>query len=187
MKIHRLGSKKTIIAAVVLVLVVGAGVILHTHSVHKAQSTSGTIPNSKKGSSSSNANDKKTASDQTDSSSAPNKTQEASSPASSDASGTLIAPFGTFVSNHKPGQSGSPTSEQSVCNTTPGASCDIQFTSGGIMKSLGSQTANSNGATYWSWDIKGGTLAPGTWKVTAVVKLNGQTKTTADPMSLEVQ
>lgn len=185
----KLRSKKFAITVFLLLILVAGVIILHTRSVHKAQHTSGTIPNSKKTvtSGAKVGNSKKSQKTSASSASSSTKTQ---GPAvtSSAGSASLIAPFGTFVSNHKPGQSGSPTSEQSVCNTTPGATCDIQFTnSAGVTKSLGAEVAGSSGTAFWSWDIKGGTLAPGSWKITAVVKLNGQTSTTSDPTPLEVQ
>lgn len=172
-----------LVALVIVLLAGGLAVALHVRSVHKAQQISGTVPTSKKSASSkSKANSKSSSSGSADSS----NPKLPGSPVSTSA--VLAAPFGTFVSNHRPGQNGSPTAEQSVCNTTPGATCDIQFTNAsGITKSLGAEVADSNGTAYWSWDINGGTLAPGSWQITAVVKLNGQTKTTPDPTSLEVQ
>src|SRR6202011_3279223 len=45
-----------------------------------------------------------------------------------DTNAKLVTPYGTFVSNHHPTLSGSPgPSEESVCNTTPGATCYIEF------------------------------------------------------------
>ena len=101
---------------------------------------------------------------------------------------TLIAPTGSFVSNHTPGQNGSPTTEQSVCNTTSGATCNISFTNDeGITKNLGVKTTDSNGSAYWQWDISGGNLSTGSWKITATATLNNQTLTSTDSMPLEVQ
>ena len=99
----------------------------------------------------------------------------------------LIAPWGDFVSNHHPGQNGSPLSETSVCNTTQGASCYIAFTNGSIVKTLPVQTADSNGATFWSnWTPSSIGLTPGNWKITATATLDGQTKSTTDPMDLVI-
>ena len=99
----------------------------------------------------------------------------------------LTEPYGTFVSNHHPGQDGSPTAEQSVCNTTPGATCYIQFTKDSMTKKLDTQTADPNGATYWTWDVKQAGFSAGSWQVTAVASLSGQTKTAIDALALEVQ
>jgi flagellar hook assembly protein FlgD len=102
----------------------------------------------------------------------------------------LIAPSGNFVSNHKPGQNGSPTSEQSVCDTTPGATCFIQFTRDSTVKILAPQVAGSDGTAFWEWDAKDASsigLTPGSWNVSAVASLNGQTKTSNDALPLEIQ
>jgi cytoskeletal protein RodZ len=101
-----------------------------------------------------------------------------------------IEPTGTFVSNHYPGKNGDPTTEQSVCNTTPGATCFIQFTQGSVVKLLAPQTVGSDGATYWSWDAKAATsigLTAGSWNVSAVASLNGQTQTSDDAIALVMQ
>jgi len=109
------------------------------------------------------------------------------STASPSAGSTLIEPYGTFVSNHHPGQNGLPTGEQSVCNTTPGATCYIQFTKDSVTKKLDTQTADPNGATYWTWDVKQAGFDAGSWQITAIASLNGQTKTANDALTLEVQ
>ena len=188
---HKLRNSKPFrrILTVLVVVLIAAGLagIWHVRNVHKAQHVSGTIPTSKKskGSTSSSTKSQKTTSSATSPTVAAN-TDKSANPSTSLT--VLETPFGSFVSNHMPGQNGSPTTEQSVCNTTPGASCDIQFTNGNaVNKSLGATTADSNGTAYWSWNINGGTLAPGSWHITAVVKLNGQTKTATDPTPLEVQ
>jgi hypothetical protein len=109
-----------------------------------------------------------------------------------DTSGTtnanLVAPYGNFISNHKPNLDGSPapSSEQSVCNTTVGATCQIIFTKDGVTKTLSAQTADGGGATYWEWTLQQVGLTPGTWKVTAKATLGSQTKTTDDVIPFEV-
>jgi hypothetical protein len=77
----------------------------------------------------------------------------------------------------------------SVCNTNPGASCEITFTnvSSGAIKTLSAQTADSGGAVYWSWTLQETGLTQGTWKTVATASSNGQSKSTADAMNLEVQ
>lgn len=185
---NRRSFRWVLVALLVIILAGGTAVALHVRSVHKAQQASGTIPTSKKTNSSppSNTKSQKAATNQAN---PPSGGDNAKLPGSAvSTSAVLATPFGTFVSNHKPGQNGSPSTEQSTCNTTPGATCDIQFTNGsGVTKSLGAEVADGNGTTYWSWDINGGTLAPGSWHITAVVKLNGQTKTASDPTLLEIQ
>lgn len=115
------------------------------------------------------------------------KTKIASSAGGTGSNLPLIEPFGSLVSNHTPGQNGSDTKEQSTCNTTPGATCYIEFThtSNGKVTRLPSQTTGSDGSTGWSWDAK--TLTAGQWEVKAVASLNGQTKSVTDNMKLEVR
>lgn len=105
------------------------------------------------------------------------------------ANATLIAPTGTFVSNHRPNLGGSPApnEEQSTCNTTPGATCQISFTYNGVTKSLPAQTADSGGATYWTWDLQDIGLTEGSWQIQATARLNGKTLTGSDALKLEVQ
>jgi hypothetical protein len=102
---------------------------------------------------------------------------------------SLLTPSGTLVSNHRPSLSGtsSPSSEQSVCNTTPGAVCYIEFTKDNEVKKLPAQTTDPTGATFWSWDVKQAGLSVGSWKITAIVTLNGQSKSFTDSLSLEIQ
>jgi len=117
-------------------------------------------------------------------------TQNSNSPKSTEGSTQanlpLYAPYGGFVSNHHPGENGSPTAETSVCNTTPGATCYIRFTKGSAMVSLPAQTTDSKGVTYWYWDVKNAGLTPGDWTITAVASLNSQSKSTRDPLPLTV-
>lgn len=105
------------------------------------------------------------------------------------AQSVLGVPTGTFVSNHQPSLSGSPSSkqEQSTCNTSPGATCDIEFSKNGITKALGAKTADSSGAVYWTWNIQDSGLTAGPWKITAKASLNGQTKTAEDSLELNIQ
>jgi hypothetical protein len=98
----------------------------------------------------------------------------------------LIAPSGNFVSNHHPGENGSPTNEESVCNTTPGAQCSISFTKGSVTKSLPVKTADSGGATFWEWSPDSIGLSPGTWHVSATASLGAKTLSTKDATELEV-
>jgi hypothetical protein len=102
---------------------------------------------------------------------------------------SLLEPSGNFVSNHHPNLGGSPapSAEQSVCNTTPGASCYIKFTKGDITKTLASQATDGNGSTYWNWDIKDSGFTEGSWQITATATLNGLTKSTTDSQDLVVQ
>lgn len=100
-----------------------------------------------------------------------------------------IAPAGsTFVSDHNRQLSNSKlSSEQSVCNTSPGASCVIEFSQNGVTKSLPAKTTDSYGTAYWSWTLQEIGLTPGSWQITAKATLNGQTKTAQDATNLNVQ
>lgn len=108
---------------------------------------------------------------------------------SSSTTSTLLVPSGPFVSNHHPslGGSVSPSGEQSVCNTTPGATCYVEFIKGSVIKQLPSATADSSGAAYWTWDVNKAGLTTGQWQIQAVANLNGQTKTAQDSLALDVQ
>ena len=108
---------------------------------------------------------------------------------STNSGSSLISPSGTFVSNHHPNLSGTPapSTEQSVCNTTPGAYCYIEFTNGSQIKKLSSQMADSNGSVYWDWDVNSAGLSVGSWHITTVASLNGKTKSTSDSLDLVVQ
>ena len=101
---------------------------------------------------------------------------------------TLIAPSGIFVSNHHPNLSGAPASNQiqSVCHTSPGATCQIRFEKDGATKSLPPQTTDKGGSAYWTWKLQDIGLMPGSWRVTAKAILNEQIKISSDGMNLEV-
>jgi hypothetical protein len=101
----------------------------------------------------------------------------------------LLIPTGGFVSNHHPNLSGSPApnSLTSVCNTTPGATCEITFTKGDVTKSLPSETTDAGGVAYWNnWTLQSVGLSAGSWQVKAIASLNGQTKTALDALALMV-
>ena len=121
--------------------------------------------------------------------SSPNNTVSPVAPSNSGTgSQTLLAPFGSFVSNHNPSLSNSSKSyELSTCETTPGASCYIEFTnSAGHNIVLPAQTANSQGVVSWGWSVSSKGFTIGSWSITAVATLNGQTKTSLGS-SLNVQ
>jgi hypothetical protein len=190
----------TTLGIVALIVVVGgvSGVVLHLRHVHDAQKRSGavatvttpkTTPSSgDKSSGGTSTTSTTTGTSDKDSGTSTNTGSSSSSSTSTTTTAALIAPYGTFVSNHRPGQNGSPTTEQSVCTTTPGATCNITFTnSAGVVKSLGAQTVGSDGTASWNWNVTGSDLAAGSWKVAATATLNGQSKATADATTLEIQ
>jgi hypothetical protein len=176
-------SRNTILAVTVGVLILGGIIIFAFHEPNKG---SGIIPSKDtaafKPASSASSATTPSASNQTDYTSTKYNDQPAP------ASGSLLVPNGTFVSNHRPSLSGSDAqqAEQSTCNTTPGASCYIQFTKDSVVKTLQAQVIDNSGATYWSWNIKDSGFSEGTWKVTAIATLNGQTTTANDGIDLVV-
>ncbi len=99
-------------------------------------------------------------------------------------SATLLTPSGDFVSAHHVSLD---TSLVSVCNTTSGATCAINFTNGSQTLSLATQMTDAGGSTYWnSWTPRSLSLTPGTWSIQAVANLNGQTKSASDALQLVV-
>jgi hypothetical protein len=107
---------------------------------------------------------------------------------SADPSADLKKPVGDLVSNHQPNLDGkpAPSTLESVCITTPGASCSISFTKDGIIKELPAQTADAEGAVDGNWKLQDYDLTEGTWSITAKATLGGQTKTAEDPLKLKV-
>jgi hypothetical protein len=98
-----------------------------------------------------------------------------------------ITPTGDFVSNHTPGQNGSPLTETSVCNTTPGATCTIIFTMGSETKSLPTKTVDSGGSAYWNnWLPSQYGITYGSWSVKATANINGQSVSNTDAMQMVV-
>jgi hypothetical protein len=96
----------------------------------------------------------------------------------------LIEPSGTFVSAHNVPTS---VSLASVCNTTPGATCKIDFTKDGVIKELPSETTDGGGSAYWnSWTPASLGLTSGNWQITAIAQLGTQTKTSVDALPLKV-
>lgn len=188
-KIKSIGSGNRLKALVgIPLLVVGTVAALEltdtTHIFHKEPAPATTIPATSKKSDQSGASDNsgETSSGATDI----NSNKYAGSNAGLGSSKNLARPYGSFVSNHRPGQGGSGTKEQSACNTTPGAKCYIKFTNTdtGTVYKLPEQTVGSNGSTLWSWDAK--VLGPGSWEITTVANLNGQTKAATDDIKLKV-
>lgn len=187
-----LNKKTATVAVLVIVLLVAAVGFLHIQSVRKDQKSSGKISSvegdnkqDQASTSSSGSNDKKDG--QNSSANSTDQPDNQKSTPTAGVSALLIKPSGQFVSNHRPGNEGLSTSEESVCNTTSGAYCNIIFTRNGVTKDLGAKKTDANGTAYWSWDIKGSTLGPGSWQVKAVATLNGKTETSVDVMALEVQ
>ncbi len=99
----------------------------------------------------------------------------------------LLSPSGNYVSNHNPGANNTPSTETSVCNTTPGATCQISFNQGIVTKYLPTQITNQSGTTYWNnWNPQGIGLYAGKWTIKATSSLNGSSKSSYDAMQLTI-
>lgn len=197
-KVRKIIRKKSFWAALVILVVAVIAVLELTNTTyifHKKTAPS-TIPvkeskstssDSKKSSSSSSSNKSSGSVSNQAETPAQNTKVPSSTGGSTSSNLDLVEPYGNFVSNHTPGQHGSSTQEQSTCNSTPGASCYIQFTntSTGQVSKLPAHPIESNGSTLWLWDAN--TLTSGQWTVKAVASLNGQTKTATDSIKLVVQ
>ena len=98
-------------------------------------------------------------------------------------------PTGTFVSNHHPNLSGSPSPNamNSTCTTTSGVMCNITFTKDGKTLSLDNKQADANGSVVWNWNLQDLGFTTGTWTVTAIATNGDKTASTVDSMTLEVQ
>ncbi len=104
----------------------------------------------------------------------------------SDSSAAPDTPSGAFVSNESVTLSGDRSRINSLCTTTAGAKCTIQFTKDGVTKSLPDTVANSTGHVVWSWTTTDIGLTPGIWKITAIASLNNKTTAANYPLNLEV-
>jgi len=186
MSFSKLSSSRLFVASILILIVVGLlGVLVVTNTIsvfHKkpASLTTGSSFNTKGQQSSVQPN-------QNSGSINPNNTQ-ASTNNQIASNLTLYTPTGSFVSNHRPNLSGypAPNLESSVCTTTPGADCTINFTMDNTTRSLDTRTTDSNGSAYWDWKLQDINLTAGTWKIQAVAKMNGQTKTASDAIDLMV-
>lgn len=178
---YRLSRKVALITAVLVILLVVGWLEYGQHQrQHKVD-----IPSTTVSKSSATSSDKYNSSQPN--TNAINQATEKNQAGSGNSS--LDPPSGTFVSNHHPNLSGSPTpsEEVSVCNGTPGSSCTITFTKDKTVKKLAPQVIDGSGSTYWSWDVNEAGFTPGSWQITASASLNGQSKSTQDALALEVQ
>lgn len=116
-------------------------------------------------------------------------TSNNSAQSGSTTSKNVLTPSGAFVSNHRPSLSGSAEQrqEQSVCYTTAGISCYIEFTKNGEKRTLPTKTTDSSGYAYWTWDVKDSGFSSGSWQIKAAAGSGDQTKTATDSLALEVQ
>jgi len=173
--------KVGIIIALTIVFLAAVFVILASHSHKKA--ISGPIKTISTPTSETSNEKKSSATAPTDKSA----TVNSSAGSQSSSGGSPLSPYGSLVSNHKPGQNGSDLTELSQCITSPGAKCYIKFTQGSVVKTLPEKTADSSGSIFWEWNVSDAGLTSGDWTITASASLDGQTKSTSDQLNLEVQ
>ena len=189
-----LSAKAIVLISVIAVIVIAGGIFAYLKITSKPKEITTASSNTKgepAGQPSDNGTTPPSSSDKGDTSgdvgptTGTSGTKDNSTPSSN---ATLIDPTGNFVSNHHPNLSGSPAPNQiqSICNTTPGATCQIIFTKDGVTKQLPAQKTDSGGATYWTWKLQDIGLTAGSWHVQAKATLGTQTKTADDAMNLEV-
>ena len=100
------------------------------------------------------------------------------------ANADVAQPEGNFVSSHR--LTSRSDIVESVCTTTPGATCEITFKQGNDTKSLGKKTTNQSGAASWVWTPASVGLYAGSWEITAIATLGGNQNTAKDPLNLEM-
>lgn len=110
-----------------------------------------------------------------------------STPAPADGT-TPDAPSGAFVSNEDVTLSGDRSQVNSVCTTTPGASCTIIFTKNGVVRQLPAKVADSTGHATWSWNVGDSSinLSTGTWTISATATIGSKSATATYPIELKV-
>jgi hypothetical protein len=173
-----------------LLLVVALAVVLlevtnTTHFFHKAKLTS-TIPSTHPSSTTAPPTSKKQTKTNTSSSPPSSQTDKSIAPTSASGAGPMT-PTGVFISDHRPNLSGqpNPTQENSACITSPGATCYIEFTLDNVVKKLDTQTADKNGAVYWTWDVSKDDFTAGSWQVRVIATLNGKTAISTDQLDVQ--
>lgn len=194
MKLRRTNKKKHLFIIVGAILAVCIFALFEltgiTNFILKDKATSGVIPAQELSEKPQSGNDSSSSDNSDTQSSAIQESPKRSSGTISATPGEgPTAPSGNFVSNHRPNLSGSPapSSILSVCNTTPGAMCYIEFKYGSAVKSLKAAKANESGAVYWSWDVRSAGFTIGSWEITATATLDNKSTSTKDSLKLEVE
>lgn len=108
---------------------------------------------------------------------------------------TLIAPSGRFIDHTTAYLETNPSTAtiQSLCKTTPGATCQISFTKlrtkqlGDTVRRLPAQTTDGQGLTYWTWRVRDLGLDEGEWLVKAQATLGQRTESATDPIRLRIE
>lgn len=176
-------NKKLILLVIVGLLLVGGGVCYAiTHYHHGQLTKSGVIKTTDTESSNSTASGTGSANQTSTTGIKATGGKDVDSPP---AGSELLVPSGNFVSSHS--ISLETANEESVCLTSPGASCSITFTKNGITKTLPAQTTDNTGATVWHWNAKDSGLTEGNWHIAATATLGDQKKTVNDLQDLTVR
>lgn len=133
----------------------------------------------------------------------PSDTDGADDPAGSDepspdASGTTpdtavtdppLEPTGLFLNTHELSLSGTnaPREGHSVCQTSPGATCEIRFLAdGAVAGALPAAQIDSSGVVSWDWNPAESGLGTGTYEVVVVAARGGHEVTVTDARPLVV-
>lgn len=170
--------QKRLLLVAVLAVVVGGGVLGYKLVNRQPEVAK---PNTKNTISNSNAD--KTGQDN-NSPSAPVSDKNANNTSTGN---DLVEPSGSFVSSYSISFSKSKGDNiESLCNTTPGATCTIQLKKDGVIRTLGPTTANERGNATWNWTLQELNVTPGSWQIVVTAKLDNQTKSVTNLQNLEV-
>lgn len=184
-------NTKILVILVIIVLAVSVWAVIHynvftnTNVTKQTSSSNQTTKKSNTQPSQSTQTQTTTTSPSTSTNSTSNTS--AKSTDNTQSSTTLLNPYGQFVSNQTPSLSDpNQQTEVSTCETTPGASCYIEFIkSGSATITLKEQVTDSNGVTSWTWNLSKQGFAVGTWQVKAIAILGNQTKTATETMTVQ--
>ncbi len=100
-----------------------------------------------------------------------------------------LAPTGLFINTHELSLTGTgaPRDGHSVCQTSPGATCEIRFLSGDrVVGSLEAEPVGDSGVVSWDWTPDGIGLTPGNHRVEVVAIRGGHEVTVTDARDLVV-
>ncbi len=168
--------KKSVVFTVIAVLLIGGGASFalwrHNHKSAQSQPASSTSTSNQSGITTTTTD---------------NGSQKVAGNPQPTATGTApAAPSGAFVSNHKPTLSSPANQMNSICRTSLGANCEIRFTKGSEVKTLGPGVVGADGSISWDWKLQDIGINGGSWQIQAVATLNGKAVSTTDPLTLEV-
>jgi len=164
-------NKKKIIILVVTIAVLALGLIgTALHLKYKKNSNTDTTTKSQNP----NNNSKSTYPTSGNSSNNPG-----SSNSSSNSSVGPSTPTGQLLNKHSISLSSTAIESNpdmnSICQTTPGATCDLKLTApDNSIKYVGSKSVDASGAASFYWNAKNIGLTSGRWKIEAIATLNNK-------------